>query len=55
MQVTRGVAERAHQFPKNVAPALVVTAKSIIIKPDVEGKKAITTVDERWKEENKNN
>ena len=48
MQVTRGVAERAHQFPKNVAPALVVTAKSIIIKTDVEGKKAITTVDERW-------
>ena len=48
MQVTRGVAERAHQFPKNVAPALVVTAKSIIIKKDVEGKKAITTVDERW-------
>ncbi len=48
MQVTRGVADRAHQFPKNVAPALVVTAKSIIIKKDVEGKKAITTVDERW-------
>ena len=49
IQVTRGVAERAHQFPKNVPPALVVTAKSIIIKPDVEGKKAITTADERWK------
>ena len=48
MQVTRGVAERAHQLPKNVVPALVVTAKSIIIKKDVEGKKAITTVDERW-------
>ena len=48
MQVTRGVAERAHQFPKNVSPALVVTAKSVIINADVEGKKAITTVDERW-------
>ena len=48
MQVTRGVAERAHQFPKNAAPSLVVTAKSIIINAEVEGKKAITTVDERW-------
>ncbi len=48
LQVTRGVAERAHQFPKNIPAALVVTAKPIAINSVVEGKKAITTVDQRW-------
>ncbi len=48
LQVTRGVAERAHQFPENVPATLVVTAKSISIKSVIEGKKAITTVDQRW-------
>ncbi len=48
LQVTRGVAERAHQFPKNVQPALVVTAKPTLITKTVAGKKAITTADQRW-------
>ena len=48
LQVTRGVAERAHQFPKDVPPALVITAKTILINPVIEGKRAITTVDQRW-------
>ena len=48
LQVTRGVADRAHQFPTNVSPALVVTAKPTSISKIVDGKKAITTVDQRW-------
>ena len=48
LQVTRGVADRAHQFPTNVPPALVVTAKPTLITKTVEGKKAITTADQRW-------
>jgi len=48
LQVTRGVADRAHQFPTNVPPALVVTAKPTLITNTVAGKKAITTADQRW-------
>ena len=48
LQVTRGVADRAHQFPINVPPALVVTAKPTLITKTVAGKKAITTADQRW-------
>ena len=48
LQVTRGVADRAHQFPTNVPPALVVTAKPTLITKTVAGKKAITTADQRW-------
>lgn len=48
LQVTRGVADRAHQFPADVPPALVVTAKSTLITDNIDGKKAITTADQRW-------
>ncbi len=48
LQVTRGVANRAHQFPSAVPPALVVTAKPTLITKTVDGKKAITTTDQRW-------
>ena len=48
LQVTRGVADRAHQFPTNVPPALVVTAKPTLITKTIAGKKAITTADQRW-------
>ncbi len=48
LQVTRGVAERAHQFPDDASATLVVTAKPISISPVIEGKKAITTTDQRW-------
>ena len=48
LQVTRGVADRAHQFPSDVQPALVVTAKPTLITKIVDGKKAITTADQRW-------
>ena len=48
LQVTRGVADRSHQFPIDVPPALVVTAKPTLITKIVDGKKAITTADQRW-------
>ncbi len=48
LQVTRGVADRSHQFPTDVPPALVVTAKPTLITKTVDGKKAITTADQRW-------
>ncbi len=48
LQVTRGVADRAHQFPSDVPPAVVATAKSTSIPKTVDGKKAITTADQRW-------
>ena len=48
LQVTRGVADRSHQFPTDVPPALVVTAKPTLITKIVDGKKAITTADQRW-------
>ena len=48
LQVTRGVAHRAHHFPTDVAPALVVTAKPTSITLHIDGRKAITTPDQRW-------
>ena len=51
VQITRGVARRDHPFPKNVAPALVVTAKRInpANEATVEaGVKVITIPDIRW-------
>ncbi|MDC0394596.1 D-amino-acid transaminase [Alphaproteobacteria bacterium] len=48
LQVTRGVAHRAHHFPTDVAPALVVTAKPTSIILHIDGRKAITTPDQRW-------
>ncbi len=50
-QVTRGVARRSHEFPKNVASALVVSAKHIPKlnnAPDPEGVSVITIPDIRW-------
>jgi D-alanine transaminase len=51
MQVTRGVARRDHPFPKNVAPALVLTAKRLTMpgqKAVEDGVKIITISDIRW-------
>ena len=51
MQVTRGVARRDHPFPKNAAPALVMTAKRISMpSPETveNGVKVITIPDLRW-------
>jgi D-alanine transaminase len=51
MQVTRGVAKRAHAFPKNVEPALVVTARPSAPPSAAavrDGVKVITLPDIRW-------
>ncbi|MSO65203.1 MAG: D-amino-acid transaminase [Alphaproteobacteria bacterium] len=51
VQVTRGAATRAHAFPEDTAPALVVTARTMAA-PGVEtlrqGVTIITTPDIRW-------
>lgn len=51
LQVTRGVAQRDHGFPKNAKPALVVTARNTRSKaPQQErGVSVITLPDLRWK------
>jgi D-alanine transaminase len=52
LQVTRGVAPRDHAFPKNTAPALVVTAKptsrAAADKRAEEGIAVVTVPDNRW-------
>lgn len=52
LQVTRGVAQRDHPFPKDVAPALVMTAKRLSMakaqKTAVAGVNVITVPDIRW-------
>jgi D-alanine transaminase len=51
MQITRGVARRDHPFPKNVHPALVVTAKRLSTQSAEAvdaGVKVITIPDIRW-------
>lgn len=51
MQVTRGVAPRAHLFPKDTVPALVITAKALAPPPsDIieNGARVITMPDIRW-------
>jgi D-alanine transaminase len=51
MQITRGVARRDHPFPKNVQPALVVTAKRLSTASAEAidaGVKVITIPDIRW-------
>ncbi|MFQ5784162.1 MAG: D-amino-acid transaminase [Alphaproteobacteria bacterium] len=51
LQVTRGVAPRNHGFPKNVRPALVVTARRLRLPSDAEsvpGIKVISQPDIRW-------
>lgn len=50
-QVTRGVARRAHEFPKDTAPALVVTARhvrNLNAMPPRHGVSVITIPDIRW-------
>ncbi len=50
-QVTRGVARRAHEFPKNTPPSLVVTARHVRAlnnPPDPTGVSVITIPDIRW-------
>jgi D-alanine transaminase len=51
MQVTRGVAKRAHPFPKNTAPAMVVSARHFPAPSEAyltNGVKVITAPDIRW-------
>ena len=52
LQVTRGVAPRDHPFPKDVAPALVMTAKRLSMakaqKTAEAGVNVITVPDIRW-------
>ena len=52
MQITRGVAPRDHKFPRNAAPALVMTTKNLKPTPAalVEGGvRVISVPDIRWK------
>lgn len=51
IQVTRGVARRAHAFPARARPALVVTARRMAFPTDAEavpGVKVISVPDIRW-------
>ncbi len=52
LQVTRGVAPRDHAFPADIAPALVITAKSMSTQKSEEtakkGVAVFSTPDERW-------
>ena len=51
LQISRGVARRDHPFPKDVRPALVVTARRAALPWDAEsvaGAKVITAPDIRW-------
>lgn len=51
IQVTRGVAPRAHPFPAAARPALVVTARRIKAQPEAwlrDGVSVILVPDERW-------
>jgi D-alanine transaminase len=52
VQVTRGVAPRDHPFPKNTAPALVMTAKRLSMekleKTAEKGVNVLTVPDIRW-------
>ena len=52
LQISRGVAPRDHAFPKDVAPTLIVTAKSLDMKAinarAAHGVRVITTPDIRW-------
>ncbi|MBM3506265.1 MAG: D-amino-acid transaminase [Alphaproteobacteria bacterium] len=51
MQVTRGVARRAHAFPKDTKPAVVVTARSLAPPSEAavrDGVKVISVPDIRW-------
>jgi D-alanine transaminase len=51
MQVTRGVALRDHRYPKNVRPALVMTARHKLPVPEqriAEGVSVVSIPDMRW-------
>lgn len=52
IQMTRGVAPRAHVFPSRVATSLIVTARAVAISEDrrtTTGVRIITRPDIRWK------
>lgn len=52
LQVTRGVAPRAHLFPADATPTVVMTIRRLrTIPPDVweKGIRVITVADERWR------
>ncbi len=52
LQITRGVAPRDHAFPKDIAPSLVITSKSMnIAEAERKAQKGIAVIavpDERW-------
>ncbi|GAB4519381.1 MAG: D-amino-acid transaminase [Parvularculaceae bacterium] len=52
LQITRGVAPRDHVFPKDVAPSIVVTSRSVdmeaISAKSARGVAVISRPDERW-------
>ena len=51
IQVSRGVSRRAHPFPKNVTPALVMTARAVdwpVNADDDSGAEVISVADIRW-------
>lgn len=55
LQVTRGVAPRAHAFPAQCEPTVVVTARPLISMPEAErlrGVRAITVPEIRWHRRN---
>lgn len=51
VQVTRGVAPRSHEFPKDVAPTIIMTFRPLPILSDKlrqRGAHLMTTLDTRW-------
>ena len=52
IQITRGTAPRDHAFPKDVAPSVIITAKSIDLKKGealaAKGAAGVTHPDMRW-------
>lgn len=56
LQITRGVAPRAHQFPENATPVLSLTCRHFDQQHFLDSKKAgvkvITLADHRWKRPN---
>ena len=51
IQLTRGVAPRAHEIPENIAPTVIMTFKALPTVPDElrqRGARLMTTLDTRW-------
>ncbi len=51
MQVTRGVAKRAHAFPAGLSPTVFIMSNPLPVVPEAQrraGVRAVTAVDNRW-------